>query len=151
MKSGENALVMMVVIVFAAAFIYGLVQRDLYVSEEHPILDEVRERFKILDPEYVKIPLRTGKSSYTDYKTSITLCIINPETGKYYNMDVIMYVALHELAHVITKTKEYDNRGNVDDHGPIFKKNFAGLLRLASSKGIYDARTPIPETYCETS
>jgi predicted metal-dependent hydrolase len=50
-----------------------------------------------------------------------------------------MYVALHELAHVISKSHGHNNE---------FKKNFAILLRDASRKKIYDPRKNIPTTYC---
>ena len=141
MPEKKNLALLILLALFSAIAIYTLSPRAYY-SEKNPILDEIRERFRMIKPEYAKIPLRTGKSSYTDYKTLITLCLINPKTQKYYNINVIMYVALHELAHVITKDKEGD------DHGPIYKKNFAELLDIAKEKGVYDARVTIPETYC---
>jgi hypothetical protein len=83
--------------------------------------------------------LREGGSAYTENKTVITLCLKNPENGYYYNSNTIMYVALHELAHIISKTQ---------GHNDEFNNNFAMLLKQAETRGIYNPRIPIPTTYC---
>jgi hypothetical protein len=113
-----------------------------YFSSNNPILSEVRANFSKLDPEYSKIPLREGDSAYTENKEVITLCLADPESKKQYDLNTIMYVAIHELAHVVSK-----NTG----HGPEFKKNFSMLLKLAAKKGVYDPRKSIPASYCGTA
>ncbi len=116
-------------------------QREYY-SEKHPVIDEIKRRFHVINPEYFQIPLRSGDKSYTENKTAITLCIVNPATNKYYDINTLMYVALHELAHCITKA---DGK---ESHGDEFKQNFARLLHEAQAKRVYDDRIPIPLTYC---
>lgn len=116
-------------------------QRSRY-SHDHPILDRIRENFGKLDPEYKKIPLRVGDSAYTEDKSVITLCLQDPGSGKYYDMNTLMYVSLHELAHVISK--------DAIQHKGSFPKNFANLLRDAARMGIYDPRKPIALQYCGT-
>ena len=106
----------------------------------NPVLREVRQRFTKLDPSYADIPLKQGWESYTDNKTAITLCLTDPDTKKYYDINSVMYVALHELSHIITPT--YDN------HGEEFKRNFTALLQRADKAGIYDSSKSIPVTYC---
>ena len=110
-------------------------------SSNDPMLGQVRANFAKLNPRYAEIPLRTGDSAYTENKEVITLCLVNPDTGKYYDLNTIMYVALHELSHVVTPEGQ-------EEHGDAFKKNFADLLRKAADIGIYDPRRPIPATYC---
>jgi len=110
-------------------------------SSNDPMLGQVRSNFAKLDPKYASIPLRTGDSAYTENKEVITLCLVNPDTGQYYDINTIMYVALHELSHVVTPPGE-------EEHGERFKKNFAEFLRKAATLGIYDPRKPIPATYC---
>jgi hypothetical protein len=133
----RNTVVFLVIgLVVIAAF--ALTPRSYY-SHDHPILNQVRDNFAKLNPEYYNIPLREGDSAYTENKAVITLCLKNPETGGYYDMNTIMYVALHELGHIVSKTH---------GHNDEFKKNFATLLRQAARKGIYDPRKPIPTTYC---
>jgi len=132
-------LVLAILFVLIAAF--TLAPRA-YFSEKHPILDEIKHRFRIIDPNYARIPLRTGGRSYTENKSLITLCVVDPDTGDFYDINTLMYVALHELAHTITVAD------GADSHGDEFKSNFARLLKEAHKKGVYDPFQPIPHTYC---
>ena len=86
--------------------------------------------------------MKVGKKSYTENKESITLCIQDPETKGFYDMNTIMYVSLHELAHMISKTV------SEEEHNEEFRQNFAMLLDKASFLGIYNPNIPIPPTYC---
>jgi hypothetical protein len=143
MKASHTAA--LVIILFALAIgAMTFISSRSYFSSRHPLLDRVRDSFAKLDPEYAKIPLHTGDSSYTENKEVITLCLSDPDTGKYYNANVIIYVALHELAHTLTPSGE-------PEHGDQFKKNFAELLRRAAEAGIYDPRKAIPSTYCRVA
>ena len=105
----------------------------------NPTLIEIRRRLEIINPNYARIPLREGSSAYTEDKHTIYLCLRDPATAKAYDLSVLMYVCLHEIAHVISK-----NIG----HGPEFKNNFSGLLARAAEVGVYDPRFPLPEKYC---
>lgn len=131
------------IIIFVMVCCYIMTPRAYY-SEKHPILDEVKRRFRIIDEKYARIPLRTGDKSFTEDKSVITLCVMNPRTGEYYDINTVMYVALHELAHVITPFGK-------ETHGPEFKNNFASLLKRAHIVGVYDSRQPIPVAYCGSS
>lgn len=136
MGDNINFLIFIVIIIFV---VYTCLNRKSHYSHDHPILRQVSKNFSQLDPKYGDIPLQEGGSAYTENKEVITLCLKDPETKKYYDMNTIMYVALHELAHVISKSHGHNNE---------FKKNFAILLRDASRKKIYDPRKNIPTTYC---
>lgn len=134
----KNIVAVILIVGLVVLAIFALTPRSYY-SHDHPILNKIRYNFSLLNPEYAKIPLREGDSSYTENKAVITLCLKNPESGQYYDMNTIMYVALHELGHMISKTH---------GHNDEFKKNFATLLRQAAKIGIYDPRKQIPTTYC---
>lgn len=134
-----NGVTVLIILVFSAILAAYFIRKRSYYSHDHPILNQVREKFSQLNPEYAKIPLREGNSAYTENKAVITLCLKNPETGKYYDDNTIMYVALHELGHIISKTH---------GHNDEFKRNFSSLLRQAARRGVYDPRIPIPSTYC---
>lgn len=108
-------------------------------TQREPLLQLVRSNFSKLNKQYAQIPLYSGSSAYTDNKTVITLCLSDPETGVPYDENTIMYVALHELAHVVST-----NIG----HGKEFRKNFATLLARAHKLGFYDPTKPIATTYC---
>ena len=105
----------------------------------HPALVHIKERISFLNPKYGDIPLREGKSSYTENKSTIYICLRDPKSRKYYDINTLMYVSLHELAHVISH--QYG-------HGDEFKENFDKLLNYAETRGIYDRHIPMPKTYC---
>lgn len=121
-----------------AAAAYSYSQRS-YFSSKHPLLDQVRMNFGKIDQKYTSIPLRKGDSAYTENKEVITLCLEDQEKKKEYDINTIMYVALHELAHVISTST---------GHGAEFKKNFAMLLKKGAELQFYDPRKPIPANYC---
>lgn len=129
-------LVLVIGLILLIAFVFS---HRSYYSDKHPILDQVRSNFSMLNPEYANIPLREGDSAYTENKSVITLCLKNPENGKYYDINTLMYVSLHELAHIISKTH---------GHNDEFRENFSKLLKKAAQIGIYNPRIPIPDTYC---
>ena len=136
-----GAAIVLCVLFLLAVAAFSFSKRSYY-NEKHPVLDQIRERFSMINEKYGKIPLQSGDSAYTENKEVITLCLVDPATGKFYDMNTLMYVALHELAHVVSK-----NEG----HGEEFKQNFARLLREAAAKGIYDPNKPIPSSYCKVS
>ena len=137
----RDIFIIVIIIIFASAMVITLrnpCESDGY-SDDNPVLDAVRHNFSLLNPKYANIPLREGDSAYTENKRTITLCIKNPETGKNYSMNTIMYVALQELAHVVSKTK---------GHNEEFRRNFTILLKEAARIGIYNPGKEIPQTYC---
>ena len=94
-------------------------------------------------------PDKLGENlEYKSYKAyslnkgeEIVLCL-REKGGKIIdNIDILMFVLIHELAHIMTKE---------NGHPPIFWENMAFLLKEASNLGIY---TPIdysktPVDYC---
>ena len=125
---------------------FGIYWRRRYSDEsrDNPLLGNVRNNFMKINPEFGKIPLQSSRTeSYTDNKKLIVLCIQDPNTNEYYSMNTIMYVALHELAHVLTKNWDLG-----EDHGAEFRQNFDKLLKRGEQLGFYDPRIPIPPTYC---
>ena len=108
----------------------------------NPYLRIISENLAKLNPTYGNIPLLEGSDSYTDYKTVITLCIRDPKTGLVYDPNTIMYVALHELAHVITPN------GDSSEHGVWFNDNFKKLKEQAASIGIFNPEVKISDAYC---
>ena len=102
-------------------------------------LENVRHNFKDINPKFGNIPLYSGNEAYTDNKSEITLCLNDPDTKKEYDSNTIMYVALHELAHVISKGV---------GHGEEFRQNFSKLLLEGERLGFYDPTKPMTTTYC---
>jgi hypothetical protein len=138
----NGLLIVVIIFVIIAAVAISPIASKEYISDNHPIINEIKRRFSLINPKYGKIPMHVGNKSFTEDKSVITLCIEDPETKKPYDINVLMYVALHELAHCLTKA---DGK---ESHGDEFKSNFAMLLKEAASKGLYDPSQKIPQTYC---
>lgn len=85
-----------------------------------------------------RIVLYKGNKSYTINKQRIYLCL-KDENGKYYQKNMLMYVLLHEIAHVIC-----DEVGHTDK----FQKIFDQLLYEATLATIYNPNIPIIQNYC---
>ena len=84
-------------------------------------------------------------STYTAYSVNkgeeLSICIREAKTEKFIDRNTVNFVAIHELAHIMTKSS---------GHTPEFWDNMKYLLEQASEIGIY---TPIdyskdPASYC---
>jgi hypothetical protein len=111
------------------------------MSKNEPMVLQIKTNLSKLNPQYKNLDIRSGNSAYTENKKIIYICLKDPYTGKYYTMNTLMYVTLHELAHLVSKN--YD-----PNHGKEFKEQFNQILKQAAGVGIYDPKIPIPTTYC---
>ena len=80
--------------------------------------------------------------SYTINKKVIHLCTKDPQNGKYYDKNTLMFVVLHELAHVLCR-----DVGHTENFAVI---NYA-LLDHAIKHGFYDPTKPFVKNYCSLS
>ena len=76
--------------------------------------------------------------SYTLNKSDVHVCL-KDKNGKYYNKNMLIYVVLHELSHVIC-----DEIG----HTPKFDAIFAEILDEATKMKIYNPSIPLVQNYC---
>lgn len=120
--------------------VYGMLMRykEKYQHRD-PILYDIRENLMRLSPEAHHLQLYQDSKSYTINKQKIYLCLKDKDTQTYYPMNMLMYVAIHELAHVLC-----DEIG----HTPKFHSIFSELLLRATELGIYDPDIPILQNYC---
>lgn len=107
--------------------------------KENFIITGLKESLTVLNPEFSRIDIREGSSSYTEDKSVIYLCLKDPQ-GNMYPQNTLIYVILHEIAHMLNTT----NYG----HTPEFYKIFNELLCKASDKGVYDPTIPHAKWYC---
>lgn len=117
-----------------------------YVGQKHPDREDVQRLVKGFNPQKVMETLPT--SAYTAYSENkgakIAFCL-NPKKNK--NEDnlidehTLTFVAIHELAHVGTKSI---------GHKPEFWENFKFLLENAKEAGIHEPRNykESPKEYC---
>jgi hypothetical protein len=78
--------------------------------------------------------------SFTINKKVIHLCIKEPKSGKYYDKNTLMFVILHELAHVLCN----NDIGHTENFFIINKV----LLEYAIKHGLYDNSKPFINNYC---
>ena len=71
-------------------------------------------------------------SDLTSYSVNkgeeLSFCLKSKKTGKHHNINLLMYVALHELAHIACPET---------GHGDLFKKIFKFLTEEAILLGMY--------------
>lgn len=82
-----------------------------------------------------------GNKSYTLNKKDTYICLKDKKTKKYYDMQILLYVALHEIAHSINT----ENVGHTKEWSDIFEE----LLEYASDVGVYDPSVDVPLNYCK--
>lgn len=106
------------------------------------IIRNIKEKISYIDPRFAKFDIReSNDKSYTENKSTVYLCTKDPKTSEYYSDNTLIYVVLHECAHMI------DPKHN-DGHDDSYKQIFKNLLNKAESLGLYNSKVPIPPTYC---
>lgn len=131
-------------------------QIDNYILSKDPILIELKETFtkffknkknwtgaltKLNSKDIMgDITLYRGDKSYTINKERVYMCL-KDENNEYYPTQMLKYVLLHELSHVIC-----DSIGHTDEFNIIFEE----LLVEAADAGIYDPATPLIIDYCHS-
>lgn len=127
-----------VILVFVCIFfriLYGFYVD--YKNDNNQLIQRIREDLIHLSPVAENIVIYEGDQSYTYNKLKIYLCLYD-ENGKQYPYDSIMYVAIHELAHVLCEET---------GHTPKFWEINDALLKKATEKGIYHGAS-ISRNYC---
>lgn len=112
---------------------------SLPVQTEPFMILTLKEKLSVIDEQFTNLDIRESSSSYTEDKSIIYLCL-KDEKGDYYPINTLIYVILHELAHLL-------NREDFG-HTEAFNKIFDKLLCKAASKGIYDPSIPHTSWYC---
>lgn len=114
-----------------------------YLAARHP--KDVRTRRlldNLADIKMEESPFEDDTSSYTVNKGElIALCIRNKEDKDFHDWNTLLFVLIHELAHVASITT---------GHNQEFIRNFKWLLERANEAGLYQpvdySKNPI--TYC---
>ncbi len=114
-------------------------------GKEHPVVKNLLNRF---DPDVINEHIPTfldSQVAYTNNKgQSLNLCLrtMYSDSNDIHKINIIMFVALHELSHIGTDVKQ---------HPPEFWQTFKFILKEAVDVGIY---IPIdyskhPTIYCD--
>ena len=107
-------------------------------TNEDPMIVEIHSLLTTVDADAAKkITCKMADKSYTVNKKHMHLCLHN-EDGEYFNKNMLLYVALHELAHVKCKSI---------GHTPEFHQIFDDLLEKATKCGVYNPNIPPVSDY----
>lgn len=115
-----------------------------YASYKDQKLEDLKARIGSVIPEISMIPIYGSNQSFTINKKTIYICL-KDDAGQYYPDNMLTYVILHELAHVMCPEAIPQDQ---DQHTPMYMKVFNGLLHRAEREGIYDSSIPVIEDYC---
>lgn len=103
------------------------VNRKTEYKEFESNIDQLKDRM-----QNVVINESSEDSEYTSYSVNkgeqIVFCLRSKNNGQMHDLNLLMYVALHEMAHVANKTFGHDEN---------FKKIFAFITNVAISNGLY--------------
>ena len=137
-----------ILIIIGLVFVgYVLVKIKENLLPYDPKIDDLKRKLLLVHPKANSIVFYHDKKSYTINKQEMYLCI-KDEKGEYYEENMLMYAALHELAHVLC-----DEIG----HTPKYWAMFDDVLQKASKtidpktgKPVYDPNGKIDSSYCES-
>ena len=131
-----------------AADALGKINMDIqslirHLKEKYP--DD--KRVKLIEKRYNPAAISEGSatSGYTSYSVAkgerVVLCLRTDDPEEFASPNVVMYVTLHELAHLGTEEI---------GHPPIFWDCFRFLLQEAIAIGIYKRQdySKSPESFC---
>lgn len=101
-----------------------------HLREKYPQNEDVKRLVANFDPD--NISEGSAESGYTSYSINkgekIILCIRQKDSNKLVDKNILMYVTIHELAHLMT-----EKVGHTDE----FWNNFKFILQEAVSQGLY--------------
>ena len=117
------------------------------LKEKFPDKPQIRQWVRNFSPDPNRFEEATPDAEHTSYSVNkgekVHLCLRQREgpNETLVNENIMVFVSLHEMAHVITPSL---------GHGPDFWNNFAWLLKQAEERGIYSYQNfkAHPVAYC---
>jgi len=132
------ALSVAILLIFVYVIFRSMIRVKEWYDSQDPMLKVLQERLQKVDPMADRVRFFRGSKRYTINKQKVYLCLYD-ERNEYYPMNMLMYVALHELAHCLCK-----EIGHTESFFEIFRK----LLKKAEEVGVYDPDIPPIDNYC---
>jgi predicted metal-dependent hydrolase len=113
---------------------------------QDPLLDKIYKDLKLIYPDLdqKKIKLYGANDTLTEDKKHMYLCI-RKKNGEYYDYPSILYIAIHELAHVLND--EYDTESQ---HGDKFNNLNQVLLQKAQDLKLLPKNLKVNYDMCGT-
>lgn len=130
-------IIALLLVLFGLWYVWRSRMDDL--MEMDPVVVALKARLLPAFPELASVKIMKGSASYTINKHRVYIC--TEHEGTAYDVNMLTYVALHELAHVLSPEI---------GHGSSFTRTFASLLARGSAAGLYDPTKPRVENYCNS-
>ena len=141
--------ILIIIILMLSAWLIKDKKKEEY-NRHVPKLNIIREKLNKMLPylsedrrkKIERIKLQPDIKSYTINKHHVHLCLKDPKEPKmekYYDNNILIYVTLHELAHIFC-----DEIGHTKKFFNIFNE----LIEIATHVKIYDPSIPLPKKYC---
>lgn len=109
------------------------------IDHTDPIIISLKKELRCVHPAIDHVEMYEGNRSYTINKEKVYLCL-RDENGNYYDKNMLTFVILHELAHVLCT-----DLGHTD----TFKSIFNSLIKRAIKFGKFNPKIPIITNYCQ--
>ncbi len=135
-----------------ASYMLSIIHQRIFLLKDHlqkniknyPDYEPYIKQFcdRIVDLTLIENPPDGKYTSFTVNKgEEIALCLRSVKSKQLHDLNLIMYVVIHELAHVACPET---------DHTPLFKKIFIFLLKVSITIKIYnpDNYQDHPQSYC---
>lgn len=133
-----DILIILLTIIFVTCFIHNKFKKKTFTD---PLIERIKFDLYLLHPKARDLNYFASNESLTEDKKDMYLCL-KDENGQYYPYNMLMYVAIHELAHAISKSID-------DAHtSSEFNTNFDILLDKAAKLGLYNPNEPLLSNYC---
>lgn len=128
-----------VIFLLILGLVYTLKFKENFTTKD-PMLIELHSVLSHIDPAAKHITVSNSNKSYTVNKKDVYLCLKDKD-GEYYNKNMLVYVAVHELAHVLCPSV---------GHTAEFWKINEQLLNKATELGYYNPSIPAVKDYIDS-
>ena len=141
-SSASLSIAAVALLIFVTIFYLLVPTAERFEKFSDPKVEELKEKLTSVFPEARRLKFSGSNESFTIDKQHIYLCI-RDKNGNYYDDNSLMYVLLHEFAHVLD-----DEVTSEEEHQAKFRYIFKKLLDKAAAAGIYDPTIPMVKNYC---
>lgn len=132
-------LIVTVIVVILALVAKSQILESFLVDD--PVIDQLKKILTPVHPSFQTLALYKGDKSYTINKEKVFMCL-KDENNNYYPLNMLVYVLLHEMAHLLNKK----DIGHTEEFYRIFDQ----LLDRATRNGVYNPNIPVINNYCAT-
>ena len=130
-------------VLFTSLIVIVLFARLLNMEDQN--IKIVKNDISVIFPEVKRLRVYTGNNSRVINKRDIYLKVYN-SNGEPYDKNTLIYVCLHEIAHIICT----ENDTSETTHSAEFYKIFDKLIDISIDKRVFNPSIPLDKDFLET-